>query len=611
MNVDSLSPAQRDALAQLQALTNGGDAEVSIGVLASVDWDVQRAAEIVFDGVPSPIPRPAAAPEATTRIEQFEIDDSEQDGLLGGRGARREFRPVRESGSLSAIVIRPLRVIFNILAIPLYPIFSLLRFLFRALRIPLPNFGLFTFSYRPSGPGGSREARDPKSVAARWVRALEEETGAICASRKHSQGNGHGVASGVAGSSTLTARGNAWQEGSNGSVENDKLLPDFFLGAYEEFARTCQRELRIGCVVIVSDEHDDDAEFKRSTLTDPSFLRVIQENEILVWGGDIRDREAWSASQKLQATTYPFVAFIALQPRRAPGSSSAPAPTMTILSRHQGTSIPSTSAPTAAQTLVTHLKEQLFPRVTPFLNKLRVEAAERERERALRAEQDLAFEAARRKDTDRILQKRAADAAAAEEKQRAAKAEARAVEDERKAAESRKQWDARRMEWRRWLRRGLVLREPRPGENGRGKTMRVGVRLPDGRRSVRFFGESDPLTALYAYVDSLLIPPEFVQDADPMSAPEGGKAGEEGVVLDMQASGRSPEKWWGFKLVLAYPRREIPWEAEKKVGEIEVLRGGGQVVVEFVADEDAKSRGKSRSSMEQDGDDDEYHTESD
>ncbi|PIL27153.1 hypothetical protein GSI_10294 [Ganoderma sinense ZZ0214-1] len=284
---------------------------------------------------------------------------------------------------------------------------------------------------------------------------------------------------------------------------------------------------------------------------------------------------------------------------------------MTILSRHQGPSIPSTSGPTAAQTLVTHLNESLLPRVTPFLNNLRAEAAERERERALRAEQDLAFEAARRKDTDRILQKRAADAAVAEQKRLAAEAEARAADEERKAAEARKLWDVRRMEWRRWLRRGLVLREPRPGENGRGKTMRVGVRLPDGRRLVRFFGENDPLTALYAYVDSLLIPPEFVQDADPVSPPEGGKAGEEGVVLDIQASRRSSEKWWGFKLVLAYPRREIPWEAEKKIGEVEVLKGGGQVVVEFIADEDVKSRAKSRSSLEQDGDDDEYHTESD
>lgn len=41
MDVDSLSPSQKDALSQLQALTNGGDAEVAIGVLASVDWDVQ------------------------------------------------------------------------------------------------------------------------------------------------------------------------------------------------------------------------------------------------------------------------------------------------------------------------------------------------------------------------------------------------------------------------------------------------------------------------------------------------------------------------------------------------------------------------------------------
>ena len=47
MDVESLSPAQRDALAQLQALTNGGDAEVAIGVLASVDWDVQ-VSTIVF-----------------------------------------------------------------------------------------------------------------------------------------------------------------------------------------------------------------------------------------------------------------------------------------------------------------------------------------------------------------------------------------------------------------------------------------------------------------------------------------------------------------------------------------------------------------------------------
>lgn len=41
MDLDTLSPSQRQALSQLQAVTNGGDTEVAIGVLDSVGWDVQ------------------------------------------------------------------------------------------------------------------------------------------------------------------------------------------------------------------------------------------------------------------------------------------------------------------------------------------------------------------------------------------------------------------------------------------------------------------------------------------------------------------------------------------------------------------------------------------
>ena len=41
MDPEALTSAQRDALAQLQALTNGGDTDVAIAVLSSVDWDVQ------------------------------------------------------------------------------------------------------------------------------------------------------------------------------------------------------------------------------------------------------------------------------------------------------------------------------------------------------------------------------------------------------------------------------------------------------------------------------------------------------------------------------------------------------------------------------------------
>lgn len=41
MDQDALSPTQRQALDQLQALTNGGDVDVAISMLESVGWDVQ------------------------------------------------------------------------------------------------------------------------------------------------------------------------------------------------------------------------------------------------------------------------------------------------------------------------------------------------------------------------------------------------------------------------------------------------------------------------------------------------------------------------------------------------------------------------------------------
>jgi len=43
-SISTLTASQTAALEQLQAITNGGDPDVAIGVLASVDWDVQVSA---------------------------------------------------------------------------------------------------------------------------------------------------------------------------------------------------------------------------------------------------------------------------------------------------------------------------------------------------------------------------------------------------------------------------------------------------------------------------------------------------------------------------------------------------------------------------------------
>ncbi|KAI0073854.1 hypothetical protein K474DRAFT_1666141 [Panus rudis PR-1116 ss-1] len=635
MDPATLSASQREAFDQIQALTNGGDPEVAINVLESVNWDVQRAADMIFESTTSAPSTTSRPPEITIKdtsnanIETFDVDDSRQ-GLLSGEPSSRGYgRPSSGSSTPLALIVRPLRFILTILAVP----FHIIRAFFRIIGIPLPQLpvtlsGLSVY-YRHGSSSASRpELRtDPRSAAERWVRSLEEETGAVCIGKASRAGEG---ASSSVGPST-SAAGLVSRKGVD--EDGERVLPDFFIGSYEEFARACARDTdpRIGCVIIVSEEHDDVPEFKRSTLTDPTFVRLMHENNFLVWGGDIRDRDAWSASQKLQATTYPFVAFIALQPRRGPSTrtSGPPPSTLTILSRHQGPSIPRGSAPTSAETLVTHLKESLLPRVQPFLTRVReqvaerenirtMEQAQRERERALRAEQDRAFQESQRRDKERIEARIAEEKRLAEEKRRTQEREMREKLEAERREKERQEWEAKRMVWRRWGRRHLLPREPRPGvvEPARGKTIRVGVRMPDGKRGVRFFGEGDSLTALYAFVDTLFIPsgPEFSSDLDPVSPPDGAPSGEEGLVKTMEDLGRTGEDWWGFKLLSSYPRREIQWEPSKRIGDVDGLKGGGQLVVELV-DADAKraEKGKGKATVEtQNGDDDDgYKTESD
>ena len=99
---------------------------------------------------------------------------------------------------------------------------------------------------------------------------------------------------------------------------------------------------------------------------------------------------------------------------------------------------------------------------------------------------------------------------------------------------------------------------------------------------------------------------EYSSDADPVQAPEGKESGEIGLVKAMKEHGKVGEEWWGFKLVLSYPRREMGWEPVKRMGDVEGLKGGAQLIVELVEPFSAKGKEKARKSEDNEKVDDEY-----
>ena len=156
----------------------------------------------------------------------------------------------------------------SLLAFPFHILSSIFRFVFGFLRIPFPQFRFMGFNFYRST---TRQFREPSRGGGpdKWLRELEEETGAISIGRLKQQQprgttssfNNITTESGQS-SSSLTSRR------MNGQIDDGrKLLPDFTISTYEEMLKLCQREMKIGCVILVSEEHDDVLEFKRYIFT--------------------------------------------------------------------------------------------------------------------------------------------------------------------------------------------------------------------------------------------------------------------------------------------------------------------------------------------------------
>ncbi|KAF8876651.1 hypothetical protein BD779DRAFT_1475549 [Infundibulicybe gibba] len=630
---NGLSAAQSAALAQLRDVTGGADDEVSRGVLESVGWDVQKAADLIFDSssgsapTPAPPPPPVASTSAQAsgsgRIEQFDIDDSGVD-MNDQEDRQRALLP---RAILSALA----RPFLTLVAIPLHILASVLRLLCTALRVP-PGRLPFRYFLAPAtgygvgyllggaawraawvGRGAYRPVRgrdtNGEGEAERWVRELEEETGAVCVALREAGGGtatGADVARGDG--EGLVVRSTAAETGARAKDTEGRrgVLPPFVGGTYEGVLRQCESEMRVACIILVSEEHDDVREFKRSTLTDPAFVKLLVDNDMLVWGGDVRERGAWSAAEKLQATTFPFVAFIALQPRRAPVSardtSTSSPPTLTVLSRHQGRSVPA-SAPTSSSTLVGHLETTLLPRVTPFLMRVRTQREkerrererveeERAREREWRREQERGYEEAKRRDEGLWRAKRERERVEQDQQREEREREQREEEERARREQLEEEERALREQWRRWMATWAVRRDMVAGG------VRVAVRMPHGGRALRVFGPSETLTSLYAFVDVQLSegPKRDALERPPIANGLEYSSPEE--TLEHWIGENGGNSWWGFEVVLAYPRKSLPWTPGTKIADVEALRGGAQVVVEMAQE----SKGKARATRDEDED---------
>ena len=318
----------------------------------------------------------------------------------------------------------------------------------------------------------------------------------------------------------------------------------FFEGGIAQAQDMAKRDLKFLLVVLMSPEHDDTESFIRETLLSDEVVGFINDptNNIVLWGGNVLDSEAYQVSLEYNCTKYPFSALVCLTPKE--GSTR-----MSIVRRIAGPKLPAA--------YINELQTAIN-RYSPDLAGVRAERTSHDFARSIRTEQDSAYERSLARDRERAKQKREAEAAALE-------AVKKAVAASEQAAILR----GKQRQWRRW-RAAELAPEPAAGAKD---VVRLALKMPESTgagRIVRRFSAGTTLEELYA----------FIECHDVLNS--ATKAGE------ADKTPTKPEDYvheYRFRVVSLMPRVIYEPSENDTIGQ-QIGKSGNLIVEEMLADDE-------------------------
>lgn len=325
----------------------------------------------------------------------------------------------------------------------------------------------------------------------------------------------------------------------------------FLEGGIAQAHDLAKKDLKFMLVVLMSPEHDDTESFIKDTLLHQEVVDFIKDptNNIILWGGNVLDSEAYQVASEYNCTKFPFSALVCLTPKE--GSTR-----MGIVKRLVG--------PMPAATYLSEIQAGM-DKYKADLDGVRAERTAQEVTRNLRTEQDSAYERSLAIDRERARQKREAAATAAA-------AEKKALED----AEAAMRLEEKRQQWRGW-RASEILPEPPAGDKN---VVRVALKMPEESgigRIIRRFPQDAPLEEVYAFVECY----DIIQGES-----EG------------YSSGKPDDYEHEFKFRIASIMPRMVYEPSETVTMGEKIGRSGNLIVEDIAPE-------SESEVDDDDEDDE------
>lgn len=230
----------------------------------------------------------------------------------------------------------------------------------------------------------------------------------------------------------------------------------FLEKSYTTATYMAQKQMRPLLVWLQSDVHPDTPAFVREVLLHPELVRMVAAHNCLVWGGTVRELEAYQVANQMKVTRFPVFMVVCLT-QSVTETADGPVPSAPLLE----TVFRSQGLHKRPQDFFDTLGAKLAE-MGPKLAAIESHTVETAQYRMMRDQQDQAYEESLAQDT---------------------------------AREEAHQDHQRLAQWRRWKRHHLV---PEPQD---GPRARLHVRLPSGQRISRAFGSEVSVLEVYAWVD--------------------------------------------------------------------------------------------------------------
>lgn len=339
---------------------------------------------------------------------------------------------------------------------------------------------------------------------------------------------------------------NPAQGAEEGIKESDSSLmeinrPNFLECSYTNALYLLKKDFKWLMIYLQSDEHEDKAQFIQQVLLNDQLLGFLKNNEILFWGGNMKESESYQIANSFNVSGFPFLGLITMTTEQ-----SNTTPQVSLVSKIQGVGSNYLKSDGSINTSKIISKfHKTFERLNPTLVSLRTDAQQRELSRNIRAQQDLAYQ--------RSL----------EQDRRREQARQRALEAER-AEELRQQQEElmkkQRLQYLYNFLQDFQTKESQYDLSDRKQVSRIAIRLPSGYRVQHNFHKEFTIEDLYLYAECLM---EQIPD---ITAP--------GVQL--------PENYnhiFNFKLISVMPREQLPLTSEI-IGENKLVYPSGNLAIE-------------------------------